>query len=167
MRIFLIGMMGCGKSTVGKRLAARLNFSFYDLDVFIEQKLNATIAEIFREKGESFFRKEEMACLHELLSIEKAVIATGGGTPCFFDNMQRMKTGGICIYLEASPQLLFSRLTKQKNARPLLAGLENEQLKNFLAEKLSERMPFYAQAHYRVAATNVRIGELAKMVGRL
>ena len=100
MRIFLIGFMGCGKTTLGKKLAKHLNFNFIDLDRFIENKTVKSINVIFDEKGEQYFRDLEKESLNEIYKMDNLVIATGGGTPCFSDNMQTMLEKGICIYLK-------------------------------------------------------------------
>jgi shikimate kinase len=110
MKIYLIGFMGCGKTTVGKRLAARCGFPFVDTDELFEAKHNCSIGKYFEQYGEDLFRKEEAVVLKETASLENAVIAVGGGTPCFYGNIDWMLSQGICIYLEMPPKALYNRL---------------------------------------------------------
>ncbi len=147
MRIFLIGFMGSGKSYVGKRLAAQLQYTFYDLDELIEQETGTTIRDIFTGQGEDWFRQLESRVLRRSLLHERAVISCGGGTPCFFDNMRWMNQHGITIWLNPPVKVLYQRLQRKPHKRPLLAGLTSEQAwMSFLETKLAERIPFYSQA---------------------
>jgi shikimate kinase len=145
-RIFLIGYMGAGKTTIGKKLATQLNLEFVDLDRFIEKRYNKSISQIFFEKGETQFRAIEMNLLNEIADFENVVISTGGGAPCFHNNMQRMNETGITIYLKVSIEELSRRLEYCKNSRPLLKNKSADELKKFVAENLSERERFYNQA---------------------
>jgi shikimate kinase len=145
-RIFLIGYMGAGKTTIGKKLATQLNLEFVDLDRFIEKRYNKTISQIFSEKGETQFRDIEMNLLNEIADFENVVISTGGGAPCFHNNMQRMNEAGITIYLKVSIEELSRRLEHCKNTRPLLKNKSADELKKFVAEVLPEREIFYNQA---------------------
>ncbi|MFT5385439.1 MAG: shikimate kinase [Saprospiraceae bacterium] len=144
--IFLIGFMGSGKSHTGKALAARMDCPFFDLDEYIEEKLSMSISAIFDQKGEDYFRIEERKCLRDFGVLGKAVIATGGGTSCFFDNMEWMKLHGVTVYLKASPSVLALRLENEKSKRPLIADFTEEALLDFIINKLKERSPFYEQA---------------------
>ncbi len=146
MRIFLIGFMGSGKSHTGKRLAKLLNASFTDLDEWIEHREQASVREIFANKGEHYFRQAEQLALHDMARFDEAVIACGGGTPCFFDNMQWMNEHGLTIYLKAPVKVLASRLRAQQEQRPLLKGLDAPGLRQFIGPILLEREAYYQQA---------------------
>jgi len=151
-RIFLIGYMGSGKTTVGKLLAARLGYSFIDMDVHIEEKLFKSVSQIFAEFGEDKFRLLEQQSLHEVADFDHVVISTGGGAPCFFDNMDYMNERGMTVYLKLSPEELAERLeSSHANKRPLLAERKGEKLKQFISEALAKREPFYSQAAYSVS----------------
>ena len=141
--LFLIGFMGSGKSYWGRRLADAWQMPFVDLDERIVAEQGKSIPEIFQEQGEAAFREMERAALHALAQFPPAIVATGGGTPCFFDNMDWMNSRGLTIYLKASPALLAARLLPEKKRRPLLANIPDSALEAFIAQKLEERMPFY------------------------
>ncbi|MDD3910421.1 MAG: shikimate kinase, partial [Proteiniphilum sp.] len=138
-RIFIIGYMGSGKTTVGKRLARSLSLSFIDLDAFIENKYRKSVSDIFTEKGEEQFRKIENRALIEVANIEDVVISTGGGTPCFFDNMDVMNKAGTTVYIQADPEELAARLLASKTVRPLIAGKPREEIIPFITEHLAQR----------------------------
>jgi shikimate kinase len=148
MTIFLIGFMGSGKTTIGKKLAAKLRCEFIDLDAAIEQAEGMYVRDIINEKGEPYFREVESKTLQQLDLIEK-VISTGGGTPYYFGNMDWMKTNGITVYIELDEAALFSRLkmTNLEN-RPLLKGLNDDGLRLFIHTKMEERGPYYYQAQF-------------------
>lgn len=146
IRIYLIGYMGVGKTTVGKKLARLLDISFIDLDRFIESKYHKTVAELFAERGETEFRLIEQKSLGEVSEIENVVISTGGGAPCFFDNMEWMNRTGITVYIQATPEELAARLRASKTVRPLVAGKPHHELIPFITNHLSEREKFYNQA---------------------
>jgi len=145
-RIFLIGYMGAGKTTVGKELAERMKLSFIDLDHYIEARYHKTIARIFSEVGETSFRQIERNMLHEVGLFENVLISTGGGAPCFYDNMEYMNRMGATVYLKVSPDELAKRLELVKHTRPILKGLSGEALKEFVSENLEKRMIWYGQA---------------------
>ena len=150
-RIFLIGYMGSGKTTVGKLLAARLGYNFIDMDTYIEEKQFKSVHQIFVELGEAKFRLLEQQCLHEIADFDHVIISTGGGAPCFFDNMKYMNEHGISIYLKLSPEQLAVRLgDSHSNKRPLLAEKKGEELLRFIREGLAMREPFYSQATFCV-----------------
>jgi shikimate kinase len=151
MKIFLIGFMGCGKSTKAKQLAARLNCSVIDLDAVIVEQENKTIAEYFAAHGEDGFRKLESEMLKTYPYPETCVVATGGGLPCFFDNMEWMNANGKTVYLHMEPTALVSRLHNRQK-RPLIANMDDKQLLSFIEKKLTERDPFYTQAHLIINA---------------
>ncbi|MDR1407644.1 MAG: shikimate kinase [Tannerella sp.] len=146
-RIFFIGYMGAGKTTVGREFAAQTGLSFVDLDVFIENRYHKIVRQIFEEKGEATFREIERRTLREVAGFENAIISTGGGTPCFFDNMAFMNATGTTVYLKVSVDELTRRVELNRNARPVLRNLSGDDLKQFIAENLSARTPFYEQAH--------------------
>lgn len=151
-RIFLIGYMGSGKTTIGKLLATRLGYSFVDMDAHIEEKQFKTISQIFAEKGEHEFRLLEQKCLHEVSEYENVIISTGGGTPCFFDNMEYMNSHGLTIYLKLTAAELAGRLEAiGVSKRPLLANRKGEELRRFIAEGLSKRESHYKKANYSLS----------------
>ncbi|MDR0750165.1 MAG: shikimate kinase [Tannerellaceae bacterium] len=145
-RIYLIGYMGAGKTTVGKELARQMNLSFIDLDHYIEARYHKTVRQLFQEKGEVVFRDIECKMLHEAGMIENVVISTGGGAPCFFDNMSYMNQTGTTVYLKTSSGELAKRLELVKHTRPVLKGLSGENLKQFITDNLEKRDPWYKQA---------------------
>lgn len=145
--IYLIGFMGSGKSTLGKVLARLLNYSFIDLDRYIEKKEGATVAEIFSRHGEEKFRELERLAIHETAQKGDTVVATGGGAPCFFDNMDFMNQQGITVYLKIMPDNLARRLTSAPAHRPLLAEKDENELHEFIKQRLKERSPFYQKAN--------------------
>ncbi len=155
MLISLIGYMGSGKSHVSKLLSQKINYELIDLDFEIISKHQMKISEIFESKGEIFFRKEEKQILDGLLSSKKeAVLSLGGGTPVYFDNMQRINNGSISIFLQASVPVLAERLSLQKSKRPLIARLTDAELPEFIAKHLFERNAYYSQAHYTINTNN-------------
>jgi shikimate kinase len=147
-RIFLVGYMGAGKTTLGKAFARKMQLSFIDLDWYIEQRYHRTIGEIFTQEGETAFRELERNMLHEVADFEDVIISTGGGTPCFFDNIDYMNRCGITVFLNADISVLFTRLRIAKQARPILQGMDDEQLRVFIEKALAERMKYYSQAQY-------------------
>jgi Shikimate kinase len=147
-RIFLIGYMGAGKTTLGKAFAREMNLSFVDQDWYIEERFHKTVQEIFAERGEQGFRELERQMLHEIAEFENVVISTGGGAPCFYDNMEFMNQKGETVFLNVAPDVLFSRLKIASQNRPILRGKTNEELKAFIAKALEKRAPFYSKAKY-------------------
>jgi len=149
--VFLIGFMGCGKSTKAKQLANRLNCPVIDLDAVIVEQEGKTIAEYFAENGEAAFRQLESDTLKNYPYPPTCVVATGGGLPCFFDNMEWMNANGKTVYLQMTPPQLVSRLHNREK-RPLLKGMDDEQLLAFVEMKLEERNQFYNQAQIVINA---------------
>ena len=147
-RIILIGYMGAGKTTIGKALSKELGIVFYDLDWYIESRMRKTVSEIFAERGEEGFRKIEYNMLHEVAEFEDVIISCGGGTPCFFDNMDYLNQQGQVVYLKAEPEVLYKHLQMAKVERPLLKGKSKEELLTFIKEQLDKREPFYTKARY-------------------
>lgn len=145
-RIIIVGYMGAGKTTVGKMLAKDLGLQFYDLDWYIEERMRKTVPQIFAERGEDGFREVERRLLHEAAEFEDIVLSCGGGTPCFFDNMEYMNSRGDTVYLKADPEVLYAHLKMGKVERPLLKNKTPEQMKEFIKEQLSRREQYYLQA---------------------
>ena len=151
-RVFLIGYMGSGKTTLGKAFARELKLEFIDLDWYIEARFHKTVSQIFAERGESGFREIERNMLHEVGEFEDVVIAAGGGTPCFFDNVDYMNRSGKTVFLTASDEVLFRRLKIGKAKRPLLANKSDDELMGTIKSALEKRLPFYEKATYRFDA---------------
>lgn len=147
MLIYLIGYMGCGKTTLGKRLAKRLGFDFVDLDEKIETQTGKTIRELFEIDGEEAFRLMEKEVLQQTFQLNDVVISTGGGVPVFFDNMEQINTHGTSIYIKLSPKSLVNRLQNGKNQRPLIKDKTDEELLLFIEKALEQREPFYEKAN--------------------
>lgn len=147
-RIFLIGYMGSGKTTLGKAYARAMQLQFIDLDWYIEERFHKTVQELFEERKEDGFREIERNMLHEVAEFEDVIIACGGGTPCFFDNMEYMNGKGETVFLDASPEVLFRRLKIAKSKRPLLMDKSDEELMDVIQNALRIRIPFYSQAKY-------------------
>lgn len=167
-RIFLIGYMGAGKTTLGKAFAREMNLSFVDQDWYIEERFHKTVQEIFAERGEQGFRELERQMLHEIAEFENVVISTGGGAPCFFDNMDFMNQKGETVFLNVAPEVLFSRLKLASQNRPILRGKTNEELKAFIAKTLEKRAPFYSKAKYIFNADELEdIYQIKSSINRL
>lgn len=149
-RIILIGYMGSGKTTLGKALSKETGLMFYDLDWYIESRMRKTISELFAEKGEEGFRKVEYNMLHEVAEFEDVIISCGGGTPCFFDNMDYLNQQGDVVYLKATPETLYKHLQMARVERPLLKGKSQEELIDYITTHLQEREPYYQQARYQL-----------------
>lgn len=147
-RIIIIGYMGAGKTTVGHALSKQLSIPFYDLDWYIETRMRKTVAQIFAEKGEDGFRKIEYNMLHEVAEFENVIISCGGGTPCFFDNMDYLNGQGETIYLKATPDVLYKHLKMGKTVRPLLLNKTPEETQDYIRQQLTLREPFYTKAHH-------------------
>lgn len=148
IRIFLIGYMGAGKTTLGKAFARAMGLTFVDLDWYIEERFHKTVSQIFTERGEEGFRELEKRMLHEASDFENVVISVGGGTPCFFDNMEYMNQVGETVFLDVDNKVLFRRLKVAKHQRPLLANKTDEELMTFIQEALEKRLPHYTKAKY-------------------
>ena len=147
-RIILIGYMGAGKTTIGKALSKELGIPFYDLDWYIESRRHKTVPQLFAELGEEGFRKIEHNMLHEVTEYEDVIISCGGGTPCFFDNIDYMNEQGQVVYLRCNPEVLRGHLQMGKTERPLLKGKSQEELLDFIREQLAYREQFYTKARY-------------------
>ncbi|GAB4190212.1 MAG: shikimate kinase [Thermoflexibacter sp.] len=158
-RIYLLGMPGSGKSTLSKQLAKEINYHFLDLDEWVVQHERNSISEIFAIKGEEYFREIERKALLHSLTLQKTVIATGGGTPCFFDNMQIIKNNGFSIFLDVPLEVLAQRVSKEVNTRPLL-NTENKEVIEQLREKYNYRLPFYRQAELTITGANLSVQDI-------
>lgn len=152
--------MGCGKTTLGKRVAEQTGFTFVDLDGFIEQKYHKTVADIFSEMGQDKFREIEKSALAEVAQFENVVIATGGGAPCFYDNIDVMNNAGRTIYIKLTPEQLAHRLEHSRaGKRPLIAGKSGEELRQFIESGLQQREQYYLQAQLILAGSDDDIVE--------
>ena len=168
IRIFLTGYMGAGKTTLGKAFARKLNLPFVDLDWYMEERFHKTVGELFVERGEAGFRELEKNMLHEVGAFEDVVISTGGGAPCFFDNMDFMNRNGKTVFLNVHPDVLFRRLRVAKQQRPILQGKQDDELKEFIIRALEKRTPFYSQAQYVFNADELEDrSQIEKSVGKL
>ena len=147
-RIFLVGYMCAGKTTIGSELALKLGYRFIDLDQYIEQHEGKTISALFAEKGEAYFRGLERKALADMFLQKKVVIATGGGTPCQADNMALMNQNGTTVFLNPSLEELVARLEIGKHTRPLLKDKTNAEMRHFIEEMMVQRLPYYSQAQY-------------------
>lgn len=156
--IFLVGMPSSGKSTLGRKLARALGYRFVDLDRLIVKDQGQTISELFANKGEAYFREVESRILHKTLPDHWLVVATGGGAPCFFDNMEFIKSNGLSVFLHVAPHELAERITQHaRDDRPLFSGVT--ELEQELTSRLAARLPFYGQADLTVAGT-ITVGQL-------
>jgi len=147
-RIILVGYMGSGKTTMGKALSKETGMMFYDLDWYIENRMHTTVPQLFAERGEKAFRQIEYNMLHEVGEFEDVIISCGGGTPCFFDNIDYLNRQGDVVYLKADPETLYKHLLMAKVERPLLKGKSPEELIAYITEHLKERAPYYEKARY-------------------
>src|ERR1700744_1179914 len=162
--IFFTGFMGCGKTKWGQKLAAHLGYEFIDLDHTLEAQVGMTIAEYFSSFGEDAFRKLESDVLKQTGYPENTVVSTGGGLPCFFDNMDWMNAHGKTVYIQLSPKTLMDRLEKGKAKRPLLRDKHGDELVAFIAEKLAEREPFYLQAQHIADGISMSVESLEELI---
>ena len=147
MKLFLIGYMGCGKSSLGRKLAKRADYEFVDMDSVIEQREGAAVADIFHYAGEEYFRQKERAIIEEIGAMTgNYVVSTGGGVPTWTDNMERMNTLGQTVYLRRTAEQIASRLSPHgRQKRPKLRGLNDEELVEFMTKNMAEREPFYSK----------------------
>jgi shikimate kinase len=162
--IFFIGFMGCGKTTWSRKLAAHLGYDFVDLDHLLEEQAGMTIAEYFATHGEDSFRILESEVLRQTPYTQNTVVSTGGGLPCFFDNMVWMNAHGKTVYIKLSPKTLVDRLERSKNKRPLLREKQGEELLAFITERLAEREAFYLQAGYIANGISLSVDGLEELI---
>jgi len=161
-RLYLIGFMGSGKTSVGKKLAKKLNYKFIDLDNEIEKRINCSILDCFAKFGEDKFREIENQILKESFKYSKTIISTGGGTPCFYNNISLINNNGFSIYLKADVKLLSHRLINAKQTRPLIKNKSKEELDIYIKNLLSKRENFYNQAKLIIDAINANVNIIAK-----
>ncbi|MBT3873125.1 MAG: AAA family ATPase [Flavobacteriaceae bacterium] len=170
MKIILIGYMGSGKTTIGKHLSELLNYKFIDLDQVIEYEEQHTVSEIFSKKGELYFRKKERTILETILSSDSnIVLATGGGTPCFGDTMEFMKSteNTITIYLKSSNEELTKRLFNERLNRPLIAHIKSQELLNdFIRKHLFERSYFYNQSDIKLSIDDLTVAAVVEEINK-
>ncbi len=159
-RIFLIGFMGSGKSTIGSALAREIGYDFVDMDHLIEDTAGMTVPGIFRELGEEVFRKWEHDILMELCDRQHMVVSTGGGAPCHNQMMKTMNEHGETIYIYLPPEILKERLIHSKTERPLISGKTEPELLKFITDLLEEREYFYKQAKFTINGINLRVGDI-------
>ena len=164
MRIYLIGYMGCGKSSLGRRLSAFMSIQFVDMDHYIEERNCKTVPQIFEEEGEEAFRMKERKALEELSEFENIIIATGGGAPCFFDNMDLMNRTGKTIFMNIDPKILAERLLKSKTERPLIKGKSKEELVTFIDETLKKRNEFYRKAQVQITEPDIDLEKILELI---
>jgi shikimate kinase len=165
MKIFLIGFMGSGKTHWGKLLAAKLRLPFRDLDSVIVEKEGKSVAEIFEAKGEEYFRYQEKQTLEDIVAEEESfILSCGGGTPCFFNNIEFMKKSGKVIWLNTSIDVLKERLSKEQTSRPLIRDIDGHELRKYIIRKLSERRMYYQQSDVTVNEESITLEELLKLL---
>ena len=161
MKIYLIGFMGSGKTHWGRRLGTKLNLPFYDLDTVISEQENKTVAEIFAAQGEEYFRYQEKETLERISADQESfILSCGGGTPCFFNNIEFMKKNGKVVWLNTSIDMLTERLQKERMTRPLISEVDEDDLRRYIIRKLSERRMYYQQADVTVGEENTNLDEL-------
>lgn len=168
MKISLIGYMGSGKTTIGRELAKKLKIDFMDLDELIQNDAKKSVSEFFKTSGEIKFRKTEREVLMNALNSEKDyVLAVGGGTPVYYDNMDLINENTTSIYLRANPKYLAERLIPEKSERPMIAHLKNEELPEFVAKHLFERRNFYEESNYTVDIYSKSLSEISNEIIQL
>lgn len=165
MKIFLIGFMGSGKTHWGRLLSKKLGLSFFDLDMVIVEQEKKSVADIFSEKGEEYFRYREQETLERIVEEQDGLILScGGGTPCFFNNIDFMKKNGKVIWLNTSIEVLKERLLRERKSRPLIRAVDDGDLGRYIIRKLSERRMYYQQADVTVNEENVTLDELIRLL---
>lgn len=164
MIIFLVGYMGCGKSTLGRQMAREMGYEFLDTDELVEKAAGAEVSEIFARKGEAAFRAMERKAVESLKGKKNAVVSTGGGLPCFGDNMALLNELGFTVFLDVPIDTLVSRISKTGSKRPLVAQKSERELEAFVKESLSVREPFYKQATMTVSGRSVRASDIVQLI---
>jgi shikimate kinase len=169
MKIYLIGFMGAGKTSKGRKLARKMGIRFFDMDQMIEDETGMSIQEIFDRKGELWFRKKEAELLKRLGSInDDIIISTGGGVPCYENNMEFINDTGLSVYLRLSSEALLERLIdSKKQERPLLKGKTREEMIKFVEQKLEEREPFYLMSKLIIPSENLKVKEILARIMQL
>ena len=166
-RVFIIGYMCSGKSSISRKLAARLGYEAFDTDDLFEEKYHICVQDFFEKYGEDYFRKFESDILKKTGEMHKVVVSTGGGTPCFFDNMQWMKENGTTIFVRISPQTSFYRIMNAKRKRPLVYGKSEDELRQYVENHYNSRLPIYEQADFIVKGENFDIEEVMNYLAQL
>jgi len=166
MKIFLVGFMGSGKTAYGKQLAQVMDLDFYDLDQVIADNMEMSIKAIFQGQGEAYFRTVEQQALRATGDVDQAVIATGGGTPAFHDNMDWMRANGETIYLKLLEDKLLKRLKKDQDKRPLIQGMKENQLREYISKQLKARSYYYLQAGRVIDPLEVAPKQLRTILGQ-
>ena len=165
MKVFLIGFMGSGKTHWGQLLSEKLNFPFFDLDDQVVSHEGKSISEIFASMGEEYFREAEKNTLHLLTeSHDSFIMACGGGTPCYFNNIEYMKNAGTAVWINTSTDVLHQRLIKEKSKRPLIKNLSDDQLHGFILKKYADRRIYYEQADISVDEEPVELDKLIQKI---
>jgi shikimate kinase len=162
----LIGFSGSGKTSIGQKLAAALDYAFIDTDTLFEALQGCTLGEFFEQYGEAIFRKKEYEILKSTLLTESVVIATGGGTPCYADSLSLMLNSGHVLYLKATPKMLYDRLANARNVRPLISDKSGLELLEYIYDVLQEREPLYNQAHSTIDASNLKSSKAIEYLSR-
>ena len=166
-RIYIIGFMGVGKTTLGKKLARRLNYSYIDTDKLLEHKYKVSIDNFFLKYGEELFREFEHQCLTETLELERYVVSTGGGLPCYFDAMEKINKSGTSIYIQMDAKSIYNRLVNSKQKRPLVKNLTSNELLDYIELKLKSREEYYNQAHITIPGINLDLDNLVTLLKNL
>ena len=165
MKIFLIGFMGSGKTHWARLLSAKLSLAFFDLDTVIVEQEKKSVSDIFSEKGEEYFRYKETEALERLAEEENGfILSCGGGTPCFFNNIEFMKKNGKVIWLNTSIDVLTQRLLRERKSRPLIREVDESDLGRYIVRKLSERRMYYQQADVTVNEESITLDELIRLL---
>ena len=164
MNVVLVGFMGVGKTTIGTKLAKILHYNFIDIDAFIQEEQNTSISEIFNLYGENYFRKIEQKALHQVLNLDNYVIATGGGTPCFYNNIDLINKKAESIYVSMPAKAIYSRLINAKTSRPLVKNKSENDLLQYIETTLSYREKFYNKCKIHVNALSLNINELSQQI---
>jgi len=168
MKLVFVGYMASGKSAIAKELSTALNLELIDLDAYIEKQEEASISQIFTDRGEVYFRKKENHYLIDLLNQDTSfILSVGGGTPCFTGNIKIIREKAVSIYLKASVQTIYKRIINEKSKRPLVAEIPDQDLKEFIAKHLFERAPYYKKASYTVNVDDKSVKELGKEIYEL
>jgi len=163
-RIYLVGFMAAGKTTVGRKLAAELGYRFLDLDDYFEERYKIDIHTFFDKYGEKLFRSLEHERLMKTFDMKDVVVATGGGTPCYLNSMEEINKNGISVYLEMTPQAIAGRLINSAKKRPLVEGKSGEELIRYIEEKLEERIHYYQKAQLIISGLDVNVPELIQLI---